>query len=141
MQRKLTRTTRRPGRSPGAIDQHLAAKLIEARGAASLTQEQVSDAVGISYQQYQKYEKARNRVAASMLVRIAHQLGLPPSYFFEGLELSDGEPMMPPAPVTAEQRALIEDFKAILHPGKRLALRRLIAAEAEETRQQREQDS
>ena len=137
MQRTILRATR----AIGAIDQHLAARLIEARGAARLSQEQVSEQIGISYQQYQKYEKARNRVAASMVVRIAHVLGVPPSFFFEGLECVDDGSMMPPAPVTVEQRALIEDFKAIGHPGIRSALRRLIAAEAEETRQQREQDS
>jgi len=54
-----------------------------------MTQQQLGDAVGIKFQQIQKYETGMNRVSASRLYDIATALDVPVSFFFEGV--GDGE--------------------------------------------------
>jgi len=49
------------------------------------TQQQLAEKVGIKFQQIQKYETGMNRVSASRLWDIAHALGVPVAFFFEGL--------------------------------------------------------
>jgi transcriptional regulator with XRE-family HTH domain len=51
-----------------------------------MTQQQLAESVGIKFQQIQKYETGMNRISASRLWDIAHALGVPVSYFFEGLD-------------------------------------------------------
>lgn len=50
------------------------------------TQQQLAEKVGIKFQQIQKYETGMNRVSASRLWDIAHSLGVPVAFFFEGLD-------------------------------------------------------
>ena len=50
----------------------------------SMTQEKLGDAVSLTFQQIQKYEKGTNRIGASRLQQIAGILQVPPSFFFEG---------------------------------------------------------
>jgi transcriptional regulator with XRE-family HTH domain len=50
-----------------------------------MTQQQLAESVGIKFQQIQKYETGMNRVSASRLWDIAETLGVPVSFFFEGL--------------------------------------------------------
>ena len=50
-----------------------------------MTQQQLAEAVGIKFQQIQKYETGMNRVSASRLWDIAEALSVPVSFFFEGL--------------------------------------------------------
>ena len=68
------------------IDAQIGQRIMEARQAQDMTQERLADALGISFQQVQKYEKAANRVSAGRLFDIAHVLGRPITYFFEGAE-------------------------------------------------------
>jgi transcriptional regulator with XRE-family HTH domain len=49
-----------------------------------LSQTELADAAGITFQQIQKYEKGANRVGAGRLMQFSEALGVPPSYFFEG---------------------------------------------------------
>ena len=51
-----------------------------------MTQQQLADKVGIKFQQIQKYETGANRVSASRLWDIAGALGVPVSFFFEGMD-------------------------------------------------------
>jgi len=51
-----------------------------------MTQQQLGEAVGIKFQQIQKYETGMNRVSASRLWDIAHAMDVPVAFFFEGLE-------------------------------------------------------
>jgi len=51
-----------------------------------LTQRELADTVGISYQQVQKYETAENRAVASHLVVFAHALEIPVELFFAGID-------------------------------------------------------
>ncbi|MBP7710541.1 MAG: helix-turn-helix transcriptional regulator [Rickettsiales bacterium] len=68
------------------IDVHIAAKLREIRLVAGLTQEKLGELVGITFQQVQKYEKAKNRICASRLFEFSQILERPLEAFFEGLE-------------------------------------------------------
>ncbi len=51
-----------------------------------MTQRQLGDKVGIKFQQIQKYESGANRISASRMWEIAGAMGVPMSYFFEGIE-------------------------------------------------------
>ena len=51
-----------------------------------LTQQQLADLIGVTYQQAHKYERGINRVSAGRLFEIAKVLSVPVTYFFEGLE-------------------------------------------------------
>lgn len=62
-----------------------------------ISQEAVAKALGISFQQVQKYERATNRVSASRLFEIARVLNIAPTYFFDGA----AGPAPPPAASTA----------------------------------------
>jgi transcriptional regulator with XRE-family HTH domain len=49
----------------------------------SMTQEQLAEGLGVTFQQVQKYENGANRISASRLVRICEILMVPPSFFFD----------------------------------------------------------
>jgi transcriptional regulator with XRE-family HTH domain len=55
-----------------------------------MSQEKLGDALGLTFQQVQKYEKGTNRIGASRLQQIAHILQVPVSFFFEGAPHSSG---------------------------------------------------
>jgi transcriptional regulator with XRE-family HTH domain len=73
-----------------AIDRHVGGRVRERRIMLGLTQQQLADLIGVTYQQAHKYERAINRISAGRLFEIAHVLSVPVSYFFEGLE-QDGD--------------------------------------------------
>jgi transcriptional regulator with XRE-family HTH domain len=75
-----------PGRTkaPTAIDQHVGRRVRTARMLASVSQEKLADAIGVTFQQVQKYEKGTNRISVSRLQQIASMLNVPISYFYEG---------------------------------------------------------
>ena len=50
-----------------------------------MSQEKLGDALGLTFQQVQKYEKGTNRIGASRLQQIGQILGVPPSFFFENM--------------------------------------------------------
>jgi len=68
------------------VDIHVGQRVRQRRWSIGMTQQQLADAVGIKFQQIQKYETGANRVSASRLWDIAHALGVPVSFFYEGLE-------------------------------------------------------
>jgi transcriptional regulator with XRE-family HTH domain len=86
----------------GDVDRHVGARVRERRLALGLTQQQVAELVGVTYQQAHKYEKAVNRISAGRLHLIARALGVAPAYFFEGLDRGA------PAGPTVQQRQLLE---------------------------------
>ena len=67
------------------IDLHVGKRLRRRRRLLGLTQQQVGSAVGLRFQQIQKYECGANRLTAGRLYEIALALHVPASYFFEGL--------------------------------------------------------
>jgi transcriptional regulator with XRE-family HTH domain len=50
----------------------------------AMSQEKLGDALGLTFQQVQKYEKGANRIGASRLQQISHILQVPVAFFFEG---------------------------------------------------------
>jgi transcriptional regulator with XRE-family HTH domain len=67
------------------VDRYVGARMRERRVMLRLTQQQMAELIGVTYQQAHKYEKGINRVAAGRLYNIAQALGVDVSYFFEGL--------------------------------------------------------
>ena len=72
------------GRRTTAVDSHVGLKIRARRNLLGLSQTELADAAGITFQQVQKYEKGANRVGAGRLMQFSEALGVPPSYFFEG---------------------------------------------------------
>jgi transcriptional regulator with XRE-family HTH domain len=72
-------------RSPNPIDLHVGGRIRMRRKVLGVSQERLAEALGLTFQQVQKYERGSNRVSASKLYEIARFLNSPISYFFEGL--------------------------------------------------------
>ena len=71
---------------PHPVDVHVGKRVREARAIKGMSQTALGNALGISFQQVQKYEKGNNRIGASRLWDIAKVLDVSTAYFFEGLE-------------------------------------------------------
>ncbi len=84
------------------IDRHVGARMRERRVMLGLTQQQMAELIGVTYQQAHKYEKGINRVAAGRLYTIARALGVEVGYFFDGVD-SDK-----PFKASPQQRMLLE---------------------------------
>jgi transcriptional regulator with XRE-family HTH domain len=72
-------------RSPNPVDLHVGGRIRMRRRILGVSQEKLADALGLTFQQVQKYERGANRVSASKLYEIARTLQAPITYFFEGL--------------------------------------------------------
>lgn len=72
-------------KSPNPTDKHVGARVRMRRMMLSMSQEKLGDALGLTFQQVQKYEKGTNRIGASRLQHIASILQVPVAFFFEGL--------------------------------------------------------
>jgi transcriptional regulator with XRE-family HTH domain len=71
-------------KAPNPIDKHVGSRVRMRRMMLSMSQEKLGDALGLTFQQVQKYEKGTNRIGASRLQHISHTLQVPVSFFFEG---------------------------------------------------------
>lgn len=83
---------------PHPVDVHVGSRLKLRRMLLGISQEQLGETVGLSFQQIQKYERGSNRISASRLFEFARALKVPVSYFFEGAaaeadELDDEDPI------------------------------------------------
>src|SRR3954451_2170119 len=87
---------RRPGRpkteTPNPIDVRVGARLGLRRNMLRLSQEKLRGAIGLTYQQVQKYERGANRIGASRLHELSRVLDVPISFFFD-----DTDPVRAPA--------------------------------------------
>lgn len=68
------------------VDVHVGKRIRHRRWVIGMTQQQLAEQVGIKFQQIQKYETGMNRVSASRLWDISETLGVPVSFFFDGLD-------------------------------------------------------
>src|SRR5580698_2110252 len=87
-------------RAPNPVDLHVGARMRLRRRMQGVSQEKLADALGLTFQQVQKYERGANRVSASKLYEIAAALKAPVSYFFDGLADPAGEGDAPSAEST-----------------------------------------
>jgi len=85
------------GKSPNPIDKHVGGRVRMRRMMLDMSQSGLGDALGITFQQVQKYEKGTNRISASRLQQVCHTLQVPIAFFFEGL---------PEAPAVASSNEL-----------------------------------
>jgi transcriptional regulator with XRE-family HTH domain len=77
------------------VDRHVGARVRERRIMLGLTQQQLADLIGVTYQQAHKYERGINRVSAGRLFEIAQVLSVPVNYFFDGLAEDGGRGITP----------------------------------------------
>jgi transcriptional regulator with XRE-family HTH domain len=85
------------------IDRHVGGRIRERRVMLGLSQQQMADLIGVTYQQAHKYERGINRISAGRLFEIAQALKVPVSDLYDGLEKGAGAD----AP-TARQRLCLE---------------------------------
>lgn len=71
-------------KAPNPIDRHVGARVRMRRMMLGMSQENLGEALALTFQQVQKYEKGTNRIGASRLQQISHILQVPVSFFFEG---------------------------------------------------------
>ena len=72
-------------KSPNQVDRHIGSRVRARRTMLGMSQEKLADALGLTFQQVQKYEKGVNRIGASRLLHIAGILDVSIEFFFEGL--------------------------------------------------------
>jgi transcriptional regulator with XRE-family HTH domain len=120
-----------------SIDKHVGSRVRMRRMMLDMSQTKLGDALGIAFQQVQKYENGTNRVSASRLQHISHILRVPVSFFFEevppvpGQHKSNGA--APPSPAymtdflaTSEGLALTKAFMRIKGPELRRRIVKLV---------------
>src|SRR5437660_7684075 len=82
--------TRRPGRQkgdkPNPIDTHVGSRVRLRRNMLGLSQEKLGTAIGLTFQQVQKYERGANRIGASRLHELSPVLDVPVSFFFDDMD-------------------------------------------------------
>jgi transcriptional regulator with XRE-family HTH domain len=71
-------------KAPNPIDKHVGSRVRMRRMMLAMSQEKLGDALGLTFQQVQKYEKGTNRIGASRLQQISQILQVPVAFFFEG---------------------------------------------------------
>ena len=76
---------------PNPIDLHVGSRVRMRRMLLGMSQEKLGEALGVTFQQVQKYEKGMNRIGASRLQDIAKILDAPPSFFFEDAPTAGGD--------------------------------------------------
>ncbi len=90
-----------------------------------LSQQQMADMIGVTYQQAHKYERGINRISAGRLYEITRVLNVPITYFFEGLDGSEDDAMNPRQRMCLE---LARNFASISNQRHQEALSQLARA-------------
>ena len=98
------------GKKPmNPIDKHVGSRVRMRRLMLGMSQTKLADAIGLTFQQVQKYEKGSNRMGASRLQQIAHVLQVPIPFFFEGAPNFDAPSK---GAMTAPSVTYVSDFLA-----------------------------
>ena len=79
---------RLPSGAPNPVDVHVGSRVKLRRTLLGMSQEMVAEAIGITFQQVQKYERGANRIGCSRLYDLARVLDVPVSYFFDAIPVS-----------------------------------------------------
>ena len=91
-------------------DRHVGTRIRERRTMLGLSQQQLANMIGVTYQQAHKYERGLNRISAGRLFEIAEVLAVPISWFFDGLATSIQQDVSPRQRMCLE---LARNFAAI----------------------------
>ena len=121
----------KPSPRANAADHHVGARIRERRIMLGLSQQQLAQMIGVTYQQAHKYERGLNRISAGRLYEIAQVLGVPVSWFFDGLARTEQ-----PAEMTQRQRMCLElarNFAAIDNEKHQEALSQMARALASQS--------
>ena len=120
------------------VDEHVGERIRVRRMLLGMTQEKLGEALGLSFQQVQKYEKGANRVSASRLFQLSRILNVPAPYFFENVPADaasharrlsdDGKAVPADMPTSHETLSLIRAYYGISNPALREIVFRLIEA-------------
>jgi transcriptional regulator with XRE-family HTH domain len=98
------RAKSRPGRPkqnrPHPIDIYVGSRLRERRIQLAMSQPTLAAALGITFQQLYKYEKAKNRISASRLYLFSKALNVPVTFFFEDIAETEAKAQKPKRPKT-----------------------------------------
>jgi transcriptional regulator with XRE-family HTH domain len=94
---------------PNPVDKHVGSRVRMRRMMLGMSQGQLGDALDITFQQVQKYEKGTNRIGASRLQHISDILQVPAAFFFEGAPHQPGQPKRPGV---ASAPAYVSEFLA-----------------------------
>src|SRR5476649_3090144 len=88
---KTGRRRRQKSDKPNPTDIHVGARVRLRRTLLGLSQEKLGDAIGLTFQQVQKYERGANRVGASRLYDLSKVLDVPVSFFFDDMPAPSAE--------------------------------------------------
>lgn len=119
-------------RGPTTVDAYVGERIRRRRIVVGMSQEQLSSALGVSFQQVQKYEKGQNRIGAGRLFQIAQLLSAPIGFFFDGAPAADDAIHAAdrldalPQPISSESLRLGADFDRIKDPSTRRELSALV---------------
>jgi len=113
---------------PQDVDRHVGVRMRERRVLLGMTQHELADLIGVTYQQEHKYEKGINRVSAGRLYSVARALGVEVSYFYEGMQTAGA---FVPSPRQQMLLDLTRNFLNIPDPRHREAVATLARALAE----------
>jgi len=82
---------RKSNNRPTETDKYVGARIRERRIMLGLSQQQMAEMIGVTYQQAHKYERGINRISTGRLFEISQVLGVSVGFFYEGLESDSGE--------------------------------------------------
>ncbi|MBM3468410.1 MAG: helix-turn-helix transcriptional regulator [Alphaproteobacteria bacterium] len=122
---------------PHDVDIHVGSRVRLRRSALGLSQDQLGAAIGLSFQQVQKYERGANRIGASRLYEMSQILQTPISYFFEGFSelglAEEGDSSYEADPVLKrETLELMRAYHQIQDVSQRRKILKLVKGLAEE---------
>jgi transcriptional regulator with XRE-family HTH domain len=101
-----------PGHAINPTDKHVGSRLRMRRLMLDMSQTDVADALGLTFQQLQKYEKGSNRISASRLQHLSQILQVPVPFFFEGAPAPSGIPRAAKGTTDAPSPSYVNDFLA-----------------------------
>lgn len=126
---------------PHPVDIYVGSRVRLCRTLKGMSQQKLAQALGLTFQQVQKYERGANRIGSSRLFELSRILDVPPSFFFDGAPEADGAANAPsglsepdPAPFDSEKlfrREILEFVRAydrITDPAVRKRLFELVKA-------------
>ena len=123
------RSPRRSTSRTQDIDRYVGARIRERRIMLGLTQQQLADLIGVTYQQAHKYERGINRVSAGRLFEVAQVLSVSVNYFFDGLDQENGRSISPRERMCLELSRNFAQIPNERHQEALSQLARVLAAE------------
>ena len=118
-------------RGPHPVDAHVGSRVRRRRKLLGMSQTQLGEALGVTFQQVGKYESAVDRISASRLWQLSQVLDVPIPYFFEGLDEAAEASSLNDILSTRETLELVRAYHRITDPEIRKRMFALVTATAE----------